>query len=79
MALSDILYAAPIENLTPAISAQEALLQDPQRFVAPLDFSLLKDVRRGEKKTFIVHIQDAHSNLSGQQNLAGALKGMTSL
>jgi len=73
MVLSDLLYAAPVDNFLPALSAKEALLEAPQRFEAPLDFSLLKDVRRGEKKTFIIHIQDAHSNLSGQQNLAAAL------
>src|SRR3989338_7520711 len=80
MILSDLLYAAPVESLS-AVSQEggrqapplQRLLQDPQKFEAPLDFSSLKEIRAGNKKNFIIHIQDAHANLSGQENLAGAL------
>ncbi|MEI8345740.1 MAG: hypothetical protein WCG06_06685, partial [Candidatus Omnitrophota bacterium] len=39
----------------------------------------MKEIRRGQSgKPFIIHIQDAHSNLSGQQNLANTLDNIMS-
>lgn len=82
IALADVVYAAPIEHVGDAwakhVSPSQALLQDPAKFEAPLDFSTLKEIHAGGKSTFIVHIQDAHANLSGQQNLAGALDELMS-
>ena len=54
-------------------SPLEQISQDPTRFEAPLDFSSLKEIHKGSNGTLIIHIQDALSNLSGQQNLADAL------
>jgi len=55
------------------------ILDDPTRFEAPLEFCALKEIYNPPstidhpRSGFIIHIQDAHANLSGQQNLAGAL------
>lgn len=70
MILSDLLYAAPVDGVR-----HFAVLNDPSQFEAPLHFSNLNEIHSttGQSKTFIIHIQDAHANLSGQQNLAGAL------
>ncbi|MBI4353510.1 MAG: hypothetical protein HY593_06280, partial [Candidatus Omnitrophica bacterium] len=54
----------------------ERLLEDPASFQAPLDFVTLKEIHKGSKDTLIIHIQDAHTNFSGQQNLASALDEM---
>ena len=78
--LQDISYAAPADiaavggqGLTPL----QIISQDPTRFEAPLSFVTMKEIHAGTgdlaSHPFIIHIQDAHSNLSGQQNLAGAL------
>lgn len=61
--------AAPV----PAAPAIERLLADPASFHAPLAYASLEDVHRGTNGALIVHLQDAHANLSGQENLAGAL------
>ena len=79
MILSDLLYAAPLDSLagTRLGAIQETplqiLLRDPGKFEAPQDFSSLKEIHAAGQKTFIIHVQDAHANLSGQQNLASTL------
>ncbi|GEM_PF-4737349 len=54
-------------------NAQQLLVSEPTRFEPPLDFVSLKEIRKGSAPVFIIHIQDAHSNLSGQENLANTL------
>ncbi len=72
--MAELSYSAPpSEGFGVAQKPIELLSQDPTRFEAPLDFSALKEIHKGTNGTFIIHIQDAHSNLSGQQNLADAL------
>ena len=73
--VQDLFYAAPIESLNILGSPKliEVISQDPTRFEAPLDFVTMQEVHKGTNGRLIIHIQDAHSNLSGQQNLAGAL------
>ena len=67
------LRAAPLD--TPAaLSPQQILLQDPRAFETPVQYVSLSEVRAGTNGTFIIHIQDAHSNFSGQENLANALQ-----
>ena len=73
MLLSDLLYAAPVDSLSLSPTPLQTILQDPSQFEAPLDFSSLREIHKGGKKTFIIHVQDAHANLSGQQNLAALL------
>ena len=51
---------------------------EPLRFEAPLDFCALKEIHRGPSDKFIIHIQDAHANLSGQENLAATLDQLMS-
>src|SRR3989338_3222636 len=72
-AFSEISYAAPFEATAPRELPLQVIAQDPTRFEAPVQFTTLKEVHKGEKNTFIIHIQDAHANYSGQANLAGAL------
>ncbi len=70
----DLAWAAPFDGaaLQPMTPIQ-SLLQNPTLFEAPLQFASLREIHQGSGNVFIIHIQDAHSNLSGQQNLAGAL------
>ncbi len=70
---TEMSYAASLEPPAIKPSPLETILQDPASFQAPFDFVSLKEIHKGSEKTFIIHIQDAHSNLSGQQNLANAL------
>src|SRR3989338_7775642 len=71
--VSGELRAAPIETV-PTMSSQQLLLRDPSLFEAPSDFTLLSELHPGDQRSFIIHIQDAHSNFSGQGNLAGAIQ-----
>ena len=74
-AVTDISYAAPadaVQNLFPP-SPLEVLLKDPAQLDVPSEFASLKEVHKGTNGQLIIHIQDAHSNLSGQENLAKAL------
>ncbi len=67
--------AAPVDPL-PLVGVripQEILAREPSRFESPVEFASLKEIHHGDGERLIIHIQDAHSNLSGQQNLAGAL------
>src|SRR3989338_6913080 len=71
--VSDLAWAAPTDGLVLVKpSALETLAGDPARFEAPSEFATLKEVRKNSGP-FIIHIQDAHSNYSGQQNIASAL------
>src|SRR3989338_8525012 len=49
------------------------VISDPSLFEAPFDFVNLKDFHAGDSGRLIIHIQDAHSNLSGQESLAAAM------
>ncbi len=72
----EIAQAAPIEALSSPPDLSQIILQDPGFFEAPMEFTALREVHKGDKNILIIHIQDAHSNLSGQQNLANALDQM---
>ncbi len=76
--LSELSFAAPSEKPAAAVSLRplERLVRDPQEFQAPLDFCTLKEVSKGSSDKLIIHIQDAHANLSGQQNLARTLESI---
>ncbi len=78
----ELSYATPVsmESVVGATHASplQAIVQDPTRFEAPLDFVTMKEIHvppggNSQDRPFIIHIQDAHSNLSGQESLAGAL------
>ncbi len=70
--LAGELYAAPMQSLSKALPAQQ-IFQNPEAFEAPGNFSTLTEIHPGSKNVFIIHIQDAHSNFSGQDNLANTL------
>ncbi len=57
-------------------SAPAPLWQNPELFEAPQEFAGLSELHRGDENKFIIHIQDAHSNLSGQKNLASTLDAL---
>ncbi len=58
----------------PAILTPAALSDSVASFQAPTEFCSLKEFHQGQVgKPLIIHIQDAHSNLSGQENLAKTL------
>jgi len=48
------------------------IIQDPSRLNIPLEHVALKEIYQGTNGKLIIHLQDAHTNYSGQQNLAKA-------
>ncbi|MBI4432237.1 MAG: hypothetical protein HY592_01990 [Candidatus Omnitrophica bacterium] len=70
---AELSHAAGSIETPPSI---KPIFQDPSRFEAPLNFCSLKEIHQGSKDTFIIHIQDAHSNLSGQENLSRTLDAL---
>ena len=70
-ALAGVLEAPPLP-----VRPLDRILEDPTFFEVPAESVTLKEVHQGTKPTFIIHIQDAHTNLSGQQNLAAALESL---
>ena len=73
--LQELTFAAPLQGILPAPGQNSLTLiaQNPTLFEPPMDFALLKEVHSGRDGILIIHIQDPHTNLSGQENLAGAL------
>ncbi|MEI8345609.1 MAG: hypothetical protein WCG06_06015, partial [Candidatus Omnitrophota bacterium] len=70
--LQEVSYAfayEPAALIVPVSASSEAnlLLSDPFIFKAPLDEVSVKEIHKGPKDVFIIHIQDAHNNLSGQE------------
>ncbi|MGH7197832.1 MAG: hypothetical protein ACREH5_03725 [Candidatus Omnitrophota bacterium] len=70
---TDLAYAAAFEGAQRPVSAGELLAHDPLRLEIPSEYAKLQEVYKGQNDTLLIHIQDAHSNLSGQENLANAL------
>jgi hypothetical protein len=71
------LGAGPASAPAPASSAAlplSRLIQDPAQIPIPFDAVTLQEVHAGTSGKLIVHIQDAHANLSGQQALAKAVE-----
>ncbi len=73
--LTGELNAAPLE-IPARSSGVEALLRDPGLFQAPENSSTLTEIHPGTGNVFIIHIQDAHSNFSGQDSLASTLDAL---
>src|SRR3989338_1726178 len=78
--LSEISYAAPADGINTGARdlPLQKILKDPALFEAPVKFTHLQEIHHsGTQETvaspLIIHIQDAHVNLSGQKNLANAL------
>jgi len=80
MVSEQISHAAPLlsNSTTPPTSqpALHAVLEDPSKLPIPLDHVQVQEVYRGKNNKLIIHIQDAHANLSGQRNLARMLDGL---
>src|SRR3989338_8493128 len=78
---SELAFAGALESqgiFQPIQTPKEIILKDPTRFEAPVESTILKEIHRGDSGTFIIHIQDAHVNYSGQANLAKALDTLMS-
>ena len=82
---SDILFAAPQESLGTLLGGvssktkETTLLSDPSLLQIPQESAILKEIHQGQKdKPFVIHIQDPHSNLQGQRNLAAILESLAS-
>lgn len=79
--VQDIAWAAPGASSQPAAVSMAAPAQmpinpfaaNPSQLSVPLDAVTLQEVHVGTNGKLIIHIQDAHANLSGQQSLAKAL------
>jgi hypothetical protein len=71
----EVASTAPFETPSAAQTPLEGLIADPTQFETPLDHATLREIHSvpGGRGIFIIHIQDPHSNLSGQQNLAAAI------
>jgi len=71
-------WAAPVMGpLAPTAVARPAFgAEHPSAIAVPFEFATLKEVHQGTNGRVIIHIQDAHSNLSGQQNSAAALESL---
>src|SRR5687768_7479377 len=67
--LQEVVWAAPGG---PVLSVSQTPA-DPAKIDIPFEFASLKEIHQGRSGKLIVHIQDAHSNLSGQENLARSL------
>jgi len=77
----DLLRAMPEERvLRPEVSglSGESIPFEMLGIRIPHEYAVLSGVHEGSNGRLIIHIQDAHANLSGQKNLAGALDAMMS-
>lgn len=74
----DIAQATPIKgaraSLQPISLAQ--VIQSPSSLNIPFDYVTLKEVYKGSNNKLIIHIQDPHSNYSGQMNIAKTLDSL---
>ncbi|MBI3251823.1 MAG: hypothetical protein HYZ52_00690 [Candidatus Omnitrophica bacterium] len=79
--IQELSYAAPVDSMYSHDSSYgsplQMIAQNPTLFETPLDFADLKEIHRGTNGRLIIHIQDAHSNLSGQENLAKTLEAIS--
>jgi hypothetical protein len=64
--------AAPPMPLPPPMAISQ-FINDPARIDMPLEHVTVQEIHPGTNGKLIIHIQDAHANLSGQQSLAKAL------
>lgn len=67
----NIAAAQPIPLPPPMAISQ--FINDPARIDMPLENVTVQEIHPGTNGKLIIHIQDAHANLSGQQSLAKAL------
>lgn len=84
LAVQDIAWAAPGSGLSaqnpvansaaPGRLPIAGFIANPSQLSIPLEAVTLQEVHAGTNGKLIIHIQDAHANLSGQQNLAKALE-----
>ncbi|HTL70460.1 MAG TPA: hypothetical protein VL404_04125, partial [Candidatus Eisenbacteria bacterium] len=66
--LQDVTLAA-----TPDLFSRD-IAQNPTLLKVSPQFAEINEIHRGQRPRLIIHIQDAHTNLSGQENLANVLE-----
>lgn len=73
--LHEIAWAAPIAPAAPAVSASVLadVIRDPARLAPPSDALTVRETHAGTNGKLILHIQDPHTNFSGQKSLASGL------
>ncbi|MFT5208221.1 MAG: hypothetical protein ACI9CF_001990, partial [Candidatus Omnitrophota bacterium] len=76
--INNVALAAPaMSPQAPSINKMGSISQIidfPEQLDVPLQNVQLKEYFKGDNGRLVIHIQDAHSNLSGQQNLAKTLE-----
>ncbi|MFT5208163.1 MAG: hypothetical protein ACI9CF_001932, partial [Candidatus Omnitrophota bacterium] len=77
---ADMGYAAPIGSAPASLAVQrlsiEPLIANPSAIQLPYEHVSVKDFHVGTSGKLIIHIQDAHANLSGQKSMAKALDAL---
>ncbi len=74
----EVAYAAPYESIKAGEIPLQVISEDVSRLEAPAEYTTLREIHKGNQGILIIHFQDAHSNLSGQQNMANALDALMS-
>ncbi|MFT5206266.1 MAG: hypothetical protein ACI9CF_000001, partial [Candidatus Omnitrophota bacterium] len=79
MPQSDVSVMSPTTSIvgTSPIATQ-SIIQNPFSLKIPSEYSSLKAIHQGSNNKLIIHIQDAHSNLSAQENIANAMDNLMS-
>ncbi|HTL69657.1 MAG TPA: phosphoenolpyruvate carboxykinase (GTP) [Candidatus Eisenbacteria bacterium] len=70
MMMNDVAYAAPMLS---GLLAKD-LAHDPGLLQISPAVAQIHEIHRGADKRLLIHIEDAHTNLSGQENLAKVLE-----
>ncbi|MBP9733312.1 MAG: hypothetical protein KBD07_02930, partial [Candidatus Omnitrophica bacterium] len=82
--MQEAVWAAPMSAAAaqpmplPPPMAISQFINDPARINMPLEHVTVQEIHPGTNGKLIIHIQDAHANLSGQQSLAKALDKLLS-
>ena len=69
---------APVATTLAAPLPIGQLISNPSQIDIPFNAVTLQEVHTGTNGRLIIHIQDAHANLSGQQSLAKAVEHFVS-
>ena len=74
----ELSFAESLEALKLQPTPSQLISQNPSLFEAPLQYVSMKEIHKGNKDSLILLIEDAHSNYSGQKNMASALDAIMS-
>jgi len=77
--VQELSHAAPVsatvmaQSYRPARPTMDLITRDPSLLQVPYEHVMLKEIHHGTNGRLLIYLQDAHANLSGQKNLAGAM------